>query len=117
MNILNSDEWEPPRVGIDRIIDDKTLWRWLTLAYTKQSFFQHDMFEYWSDTSESEYQKIVSMSSFKNDIINFCGELIIFVETYTSDNISYIKNKHIAYAKKLYNKYATSPEIKEPGLL
>lgn len=110
MNILNSDQSRPTRVGTDRTIDDRTLWCWLELAQANYSLFESGMIEYWSDMSEHKFQEIVSLPTFNDDRISFCNELITFLETHPMENISSTKRRQIEYAKK----YCTFHEIKEP---
>jgi hypothetical protein len=101
MNILDSyDEWRCTRVGVDRTIPDRFLWRWVVLTYHSEE--------------NSDYHKIMSLPTFNNDIMSFCIELITYLETHPTYNIEYFKGKYIEYAREFYEKQCALPEIKEP---
>lgn len=117
MNILTDIEYKsrPPRIGEDRTIDDFTLWKWLGLAQTNKSLFDNGMIDYWSDMSEYNLREIGSLPTFACDIMSFCTELVIFLETHDTNNFSHNVRKLISYALYYYNKHSP-PQIKDPGI-
>jgi hypothetical protein len=118
LNILTSAELGRgiSRIGLDRTLDDRMLWRWVELAQTKESFYEAGSLDDLNDEIlKRKYKEVVSQPSFEHDRQSFCIELLTFLETHSIDTISLFRQRQIEYVKIFYNKYYGEP-IKEPGV-